>query len=120
MCHARIGRRRIEQGLVRLTSVDGTLETVVDVEDLLLGPVAAPLGNILALDDREGLHDVVDIVTLDTVEVEEGRVELAAEEKSPLLMKQESGVRKLRFSISQAQDAHTWLLIPRGVARTGE
>ncbi|GGZ70965.1 hypothetical protein ACFOOM_03895 [Streptomyces echinoruber] len=43
-------------------------------------------GLVLALDDREGVHDVVDFVTVETVEGEEGRVQLGTEENTALVV----------------------------------
>ena len=86
MRHGRIGRRGIETRLVRFAAVHGLLHGVVDFEDDPLGAVLAVRGHVLALDDGEGLHDVVHVVTRDAVEVEIGRVQLAAKEKATLLV----------------------------------
>ena len=76
--------RRVERGLVGLASLGGAGHLVVDLQDDALGAVLAVDGLVLALDDGEGLHDVVYVVAPDTVEVEEGDVQLAAEQEAAL------------------------------------
>src|SRR5262249_5616373 len=80
----RRSRRGIEQGLIRSAGPDGFRHRVVDFEDDALGAVVAPLLHILALDDRERVHDVVNIVPADAVEMEEGGIKLATEEEAAL------------------------------------
>ena len=75
MRHPWISRRRVEQGLVGLTSLDGLLHGVVDLQDDALGAVLAVGSLVLALDDGEGVHDVVHVVAGDAVEVEVGGVQ---------------------------------------------
>jgi len=58
MRHPWIGRRRVEQGLVGLASLDGLLHGVVDLQDDALGTVLTVGGFVLALDDGEGIHNV--------------------------------------------------------------
>ena len=60
----------------------GLLHGVVDVEDDALRAVFAVRLLVLALDDGEGLQDVVDVVARDAVEVEVGGVEFAAQQEA--------------------------------------
>jgi hypothetical protein len=79
-------RRRIEATLVRFAGVDGALQGVIYLQDDPFGTVLAVLCFVLALDDGEGLHDVVHIVAADAVEVEIGSIEFAAQQKTPLFV----------------------------------
>ena len=74
MGHSRIGRRRVEAGLVRLASPHGLSHGVVDLEDHSLRPVLTVLLLVLSLDNGKGLHDVVRVVALDAIEVEVGGI----------------------------------------------
>ena len=60
-----------EKSAIRLAGVDGMLHGVINLEDDPLGAVLAKLCFVLALDDGEGFHDVVHVVTGNAVEVEE-------------------------------------------------
>jgi len=79
-------RRRIETALVRFAGVDGVLHGFIHLQDDPLSTVLAVLCFVLALDDREGLHDVVHIVAADAIEVEIGSVEFATQQKTPLFV----------------------------------
>src|SRR5690606_13099561 len=70
---------RVEDRLIRLTGLDGLRHRVVDVEDRVLGAVGAVSLEVLLLHDRERLHDVGDVITLDPVQVEEGSVQFATD-----------------------------------------
>src|SRR5579884_2061016 len=86
MRHARVGRRRVEAGLVGVAGAHGLVHGVVELEDDALGAVLAVGRFVFALDDGEGLHDVVHVGALDAVEVEVGGVQLAAKQEAPLLV----------------------------------
>ena len=47
--------------------------------------------NVLLLDDREGLDDVVGVVAVDAVEVEEGGVQLAPKQEAAGIVPAERG-----------------------------
>ena len=66
--------------------VRGVLHVVVDGEDGFFRAVGAVLFDVLALDDREGLHDVVNVVALDSVKVEKGGIELAPDKEPTFLV----------------------------------
>jgi len=78
MCHPRIRRRRVEQGLVGLASLDGVLHGVVDLQNDALGAVLAVGGFVLALDDGEGAKDVGQLVAGKVIEVGVEVVQLGA------------------------------------------
>ena len=99
---------RVEGGLVRLAGFGGTGHLVVDLQDAALGAVLVVVGLVLALDDWEGLHDVVRVVAPDAVEVEEGGVQLAAEQEAAL------GVPAERRAVV-AEVAGEGLQVPGGV-----
>ncbi len=86
MRHARIGGRGIEARLVGAATAHGRGHFIVDFEDRRFGAILAMGGDVLALDDGEGLHDVLHIVAGDAVEVEVGGVEFAAQQEAPLLV----------------------------------
>ena len=116
MTAARVGGGRIEAGLVGLAGFHGLGEGVVDFEDGVFGDVAAGFdhlaggvlfggaGLVLALHDGEGVHDVGHRVAGGgerfgqrfglfaplgfgaELEVEEGGVQLAAEQQAALLV----------------------------------
>src|SRR5712691_11242683 len=79
-------RRRIEATLIWFAGVNGALHGVIHLQDDPPGTVLAVLRFVLALDDGEGLHDVVPIVAADAVEVEVRSVEFAAQQKTPLFV----------------------------------
>jgi len=85
MRHAGIGRGWIKQRAVGHARANPFGYDVVDFEDDALGVVLAVLLLVLALDDGEGLHDVVYIVASNAVEVKVGSVELAPQQEAPLL-----------------------------------
>jgi len=68
---------------------------VVDFQDHPRRAVLAVGRLVLAFDNREGVQNVGHVVALDGVEVEEGRVQLAAQEEAPLFVPAE-GRRGLR------------------------
>ena len=94
----------IEQGLVCDTACDGLGQRVVDFEDGVLGAVGAVFGEVLALDDGESVHDVghgmagrgegagegfgllLPFGFGAEVQVEEGGVQLAAQQETPILV----------------------------------
>jgi len=67
------------------------LHRVVDLQDRELGAIRAVLLDVLLLDDRECLHDVVSVIAVDAVEVEEGGVKLATEQETPGVVPAERG-----------------------------
>ena len=99
-----IGGWRGEEGLVRGAGGDGLGEGVVDLEDGFFGAVGAVFGFVFAFDDGEGVHDVghgmagrgegagegfgllTPFVLAAEVEVEEGGVQLAAQQEPPILV----------------------------------
>ena len=64
-------------------------QSIVQLQDDTLAAVFAVSRLVLALDDGEGLHDVVDIIALDAVEVEIERVQLAAHEEAAFFIPDE-------------------------------
>ena len=86
MRHARVGRGRVEASLVGRTAGHRRGHLVVDLQDDPLGAVFAVLLDVLALDDGEGLHDVVHVVAGDAIEMEVGGVELAAQQEAARLV----------------------------------
>ena len=89
MGNAGITRGRIQARLVGLAGLDRPLHRVVDLQDRELGAIGAVLLNVLLLDDRKGLHDVIGVVAVDAVEVEEGGVEFAAKKEAAGLVPSE-------------------------------
>ena len=83
---AGIAGRRVEAGLVGLAGAHGLGHLVVDFQDDALGAVFAVRGLVLALDDGEGVHDVVHVVAGDAVEVEVGGVQFAAQQEAALFV----------------------------------
>ena len=100
-----IGGRWVEQGLVGNPTCHGFGEGVVDLEDGFFGAVVAVVfGFVFAFDDGEGVHDIghgmagrgegagegfglLTPFVLDAeVEVEEGGVQLAAQQEAPTLV----------------------------------
>jgi len=81
-----VGRRGIEAGAVGLARGDGLSHGVVDLEDDAFGAILAVCGLVMAADDGEGVHDVGDVVAGDAVEMEVGRVQLAAEEEAAVFV----------------------------------
>ncbi len=75
--------RRIEATLVQFAGVDGALHGVMHLQDDPPGAVLAVLRFVLALDDGEGLHNVVHIVAGNAVEVAIGSVKFATQQKTP-------------------------------------
>ncbi len=74
MRYARVGGGWVEEGLVGLAAGDRSGHGVVDLEDGVFGAVVAVGFFVFAFDERKGIHDVVNVVTLDAVEVEVGGV----------------------------------------------
>ena len=62
---------------------------VVHGEDGVFGAVGAVSSLVLAFDDGEGVHDVVDVGAVDLIEVEVERVEFAAHEEAALVVPDE-------------------------------
>ena len=81
MRHARVGGWGGEEGLVGDAGADGFGHVVVDLQDDPLGAVLAVRGLVFLPDDGEGVEDVGGVVAVDAVEVEEGGVQLAAEQE---------------------------------------
>ncbi len=100
-----IGGWWIEEGLVGAARGDGAGEGVVDLEDGFFGAVVAVVfGFVFAFDDGEGVHDIghgmagrgegagegfgllTPVVLAAEVEVEEGGVQLAAQQEAPILV----------------------------------
>src|SRR5690606_22461097 len=91
-----VPRRRVERGGEVLAVDQGIVlgdaglgHPVVDLQDEFLGAVGAVLGLVLPLHDGEGLHDVVDVITLDAVEVEEEGVQPSANYRTTPLIPSE-------------------------------
>src|SRR5690606_24231562 len=79
---AGVGGGWVEAGLVGEAGLGGVGEVVVDLEDDALGAVLA-VGLLVVLSDNgEGVEDVVGVVSRYAVEVEEGGVELGAQEEA--------------------------------------
>ena len=57
---AGIGRWRVQPRLIGNAGLHRLTEGVVDLEDGGFGAVVAMFGLVLALHDREGVHDVAD------------------------------------------------------------
>src|SRR4051812_4496651 len=90
-----LARRGIEQRLIRLARVDRLLPPIVPVQDQPFRTVVAELGLVLALDDRERLHDVLNVISLHTVQVKERTIQLGAQQRPPLVVP-----RKRRTSVT--------------------
>src|SRR5579864_5895318 len=84
MSDARVGRRGIEARLVRLSPLDRLCQLVVDLEDQTLRAILAVGLSVTFAHDPERVHDVVDVLALEVIEVEERGVELRAEEGAAL------------------------------------
>ncbi len=69
---------RVEDGLVCGSGPLGLGHAVVGVEDEVLGAVGVVGGDVLVLDDGDGLHDVRHVVLFETVEAEEHCVQFRA------------------------------------------
>src|SRR5690348_3452555 len=82
----RISWGRVKPSLVGSAALDGTLHLVVDFEDDAFGAVFAELFFFFLLPNPKRVHNVIDIVACDTVEVEVGSVEFAAEQEAPLFI----------------------------------
>ncbi len=82
MGHSRVGRGRIEEGLVRNSSAGRFGHPVVDFENDSLGSEFAVSGLVFLPDDGEGVEDVGRVVAVDAVEMEVGSVEFATERKA--------------------------------------
>src|SRR5699024_7144220 len=75
-----------KRGVLRDTSLG---HPVVDLQDEFLGSVGAVLLDIFPFHDRERLHDVVHIITIDPVQVEEQSVQLSPYYCAPILVPSE-------------------------------
>src|SRR3546814_16089663 len=73
---------RVDDLLIRLAGLHGRLHRVVHLEDEPLVSVLPERRLILPLHDGERLHDVVDVVPLDSVRVEEAGIELRSQERA--------------------------------------
>ena len=82
MRDARVGGGWVEQGLVGDAGAGRLGQLVVNLQDDALGSVFAVGGLVFLPHHREGVEDVVGVVAVDAVEVEEGRVELAAKQEA--------------------------------------
>jgi hypothetical protein len=82
MGHARIGRWRAKDCLVRDARSDRLGHLVVDLQDDPLRTIFAVRGLVFLSDDRERFEDVARVITVDPVEVEEGGVQLAADQET--------------------------------------
>ena len=71
VCGAGIAGRRIKRRLVLAAGRLGGDHRVVALEDQALGAVLAEALPILAADDRERVHDVVDVVAFDRIQPED-------------------------------------------------
>jgi hypothetical protein len=74
MRDAGVGRRGVKPSLVWTAGGDRIRQLVVDLENEALRAVFAMRLHVLAPDDRERVHYVVDIVFREAVEMEEGGV----------------------------------------------
>ena len=86
MGNTRIGRRWVEACVIGLASCDGPLHISIDVQDHPLSTVLAELGFIPTPDDGEGLHDIIDVIMSNAVEVEVGGVEFTAQQEAPFFI----------------------------------
>lgn len=86
MRYARVGGGWVEEGLVGLAAGYGCSHSVVDLEDGVFGAVVAVGFFVFAFDGGESIHDVVNVVALDAVEVEVGGVEFTAEQESAIFV----------------------------------
>jgi hypothetical protein len=82
MCARRVRRDRNERRHVRVARLDRLGHGVVALKDQALGAILAVVRLILAPDDRKRVHDVVDVFERETVEVEEGCIELSSQKLS--------------------------------------
>jgi hypothetical protein len=72
----------VEDGGVATSFPAGFGQAIEGLQDDTSGTVLAVLGLVAAEDDREGIEDVRRIVAAETVEVEEGSIQLAAQEEA--------------------------------------
>src|SRR5690625_4037666 len=84
----RIQRRRVVLSVHqrRVEADTSGSHTVVLREDQLLRPIRAVGGFVLALDDWEGVENVVGVVSGDPVQMEEQRIQLRPDNSPPLLI----------------------------------
>src|SRR5579885_41291 len=86
MRHRRISRTRRHARAIRLPALHRPLYLVVDLQDHALGAKLPALLFFFLPPHPEGVHDVVHVLPRDPVQVEVRRVQLAAQEKAPLLV----------------------------------
>src|SRR5262245_56344232 len=89
MSRARVGRRWIKPRPVRLPRAARLCKRVVNLQDDPLGTVLAVPFRILAFHDGECLQHVVGLLPIQPVEVEEGGIQLAPQQKAPFLVPEE-------------------------------
>ena len=108
MRDTRVRRRWVQVCLIRVPAANCLRHLVVNLQDHTFGLVLPVFRFILAANDREGVHDVVDIVAGEAIEVEEGGVQLAAQQEASL------GVPAERRAVVPAVGGEG-LQVPRGV-----
>ncbi len=91
--HVGVGGGWVEARLVGACAVvlHGRGHLIVEAEDGFFGAIAAVRGEVFAFDDGEGFQDVIHVVAGDTVEVEVGGVEFAAQEEAAGFVPAEGG-----------------------------
>jgi hypothetical protein len=77
-----ISRGWIKAGMIRLASYDSLLHSIVNIQNDSLSLVLPTLRFILALKDREGFHDIIDVIMSDAVEMEVRRIKFATQQKA--------------------------------------
>src|SRR6266571_748456 len=89
MCHPRISRRRYQPCLIRYPRLHRPLHLIIDFHNHPLRPELPVLLLILALHNRERLHNIVHVIALDAIQVKISRVQLAAQQETPLFVPSE-------------------------------
>src|ERR1019366_6988090 len=83
-----VSRRRIKDRLVRDAGPDGLSHPVVAVKDQALGAELAEILRLLLapLERIEGVHDVLNLIAFEAIEVKVRGVEFCADDGPPLLV----------------------------------
>src|SRR5947207_563660 len=86
MSHAWISRGRVQSRLVRLAGIDRLRHRVVPLENQALRDELSVELLVIAANDGEGVHDVVNFASFQTVCMKESRVEFRPDQQSALFV----------------------------------